>query len=77
MKRLSTSEPLTADDVAERVSKAAMRLLSILMDYRQQEGDLFKEISGSRYLDAGVLQAVYKELGDANELDRGAHRVGI
>lgn len=48
MKRLHTSDPLTADDVAERLDRAAMRALQILMEVRQTEG-LFEAVKGSRY----------------------------
>ena len=61
MKRLSTSDPLTADDVAERLDKAAERVLHILMDTRQQEGDLYEQVRGSRYL-KGALELLAGEL---------------
>lgn len=61
-KRLSTNEPLTEHDVAERISHAADRLLRILMDIRQQEGDLFKDVRTSRYLPGGELQMLHEEL---------------
>lgn len=50
MKRQNPSEPLTADDVAERLDRAAVRVLRILLDVRQADGDLCVEVKGSRYL---------------------------
>jgi hypothetical protein len=49
MKRLSTSDPLTADDVADRLNRAMVRTMRILMEVRQTEG-LFDEVKRSRYL---------------------------
>ncbi len=61
-KRLSASEPLTEHDVAERLSRAADRLLRILMDVRQAEGDLFEDVKRSRYLPGGLLEGLAAEL---------------
>lgn len=49
MKRCSTTDPLTPDDVAERLDHAALRVLRILMDVRQIEG-LCDAVKQSRYL---------------------------
>lgn len=61
-KRLSTAEPLTEHDVAERLSHAAERTLRILMDVRQTEGDLYEDVKHSRYLLGGLLEALAAEL---------------
>lgn len=47
-KRLATDEPLTEHDVAERLDKASVRVLSILMDARQL--GLMESVRTSRYL---------------------------
>ena len=46
-KRSSTDEPLTEHDVAERLDKAVMRTLEILMDARQM--GIMAEVKSSRY----------------------------
>lgn len=61
-KRCSTAEPLTEHDVADRLDKAALRLLRILMDTRQAEGDLYADVRRSRYLTNG-LDLLIEELG--------------
>lgn len=48
-KRSSPDEPLTEHDVAERLDRAAIRVLSIMMDVRQTEG-LYESVKASRYL---------------------------
>jgi hypothetical protein len=48
-KRLSASDPLTEHDVAERIDRAAMRLLRMLGDVREADGDLFDDVRRSRY----------------------------
>lgn len=60
MKRLSTADPLTPDDVAERLDRAALRTLRILMDVRQHP-DLQEPVKHSRYL-TNVLPALAAEL---------------
>jgi hypothetical protein len=59
-KRLSTSEPLTEHDVAERLDKAAFRVLRILMDVRQTPG-LLEGVKHSRYT-TNVLNLLAAEL---------------
>ncbi len=59
-KRSSTSEPLTEHDVAERLDRAAVRTLRILMDARQIDG-LAEQVRGSRYL-TNSLAALAAEL---------------
>lgn len=61
-KRLSTADPLTEHDVAERLTHSAERTLRILMDVRQTEGDLFEDVKHSRYLLGGLLEALAAEL---------------
>ena len=51
---------LTADDVARRLDRAVVRVLRIMMDTRQQEGDLYNDVRHSRYL--GSLDALAYEL---------------
>jgi hypothetical protein len=48
-KRLSTDEPLTEHDVADRLDKAALRTLRIMMDARQISPEFFEAVKGSRY----------------------------
>jgi hypothetical protein len=60
-KRLSTDEPLTEHDIAARIDKAALRLINILMDIRQQEGDLWHDVRRSRYM-SGVLGMLGEEI---------------
>jgi hypothetical protein len=47
-KRLSASEPLTEHDAAERLDRAALRTVSILMDLRQL--GMMDLVKHSRYL---------------------------
>lgn len=61
-KRLSTDEPLTEHDVADRIDKAASRLLRIFWDVRQIGGDLAPAVVRSRYLTAGCLDELAAEL---------------
>jgi hypothetical protein len=49
VKREKVTDPLTPDDVAERLSKAMLRCWRILMDVRQ-DPDLYREVRNSRYL---------------------------
>lgn len=60
MKRSNPQEPLTPDDVAERLDRAAMRVLHILMDIRQTDG-LQEQVEQSRYL-RGSLEALRAEM---------------
>ncbi len=48
-KRTGSDQPLTEHDVAERLDKAALRTLRILMEARQIPG-LQDAVKGSRYL---------------------------
>lgn len=53
MKRLSTSDPLTADDVADRLNRALDRALRIMWDVRLNGGELMWErVKMSHYLHA-------------------------
>lgn len=61
-KRLSTDEPLTEHDVADRIDKAADRLLRIFWDVRQIGGDLAPSVVRSRYLTSGCLDELAAEL---------------
>jgi hypothetical protein len=60
VKRSNPQEPLTPDDVAERLDRAAMRVLHILMDIRQTDG-LQEQVEQSRYL-RGSLEALRAEM---------------
>lgn len=60
-KRRSVDEPLTEHDVADRLDRAAVRTLRILMDVRQQPGDLYEQVRASRYL-TNSLSALMAEL---------------
>lgn len=62
MKRFSTDQPLTADDVAERLDHAALRLLRIMYDVRQTPGTLLADVRRSRYFTNAVNALAY-ELG--------------
>jgi hypothetical protein len=59
-KRLSTDRPLTEHDVAERLDRAALRVLHILVDARQL--GLMEEVKQSRY-HTNSLNALAAELG--------------
>jgi hypothetical protein len=58
-KRLSAGDPLTEHDVAERIDRAALRLLRIMGDIRQQGG--MEAVRHSRYL-TNVLGMLAAEL---------------
>lgn len=62
-KRLSTDEPLTEHDVADRLDKAALRLLRIMWDARQL--GMVEAVSNSRYFTnvTGALRAELDEWG--------------
>lgn len=60
MKRLSTSDPLTADDVADRLNRALDRALRIMWDVRRTEGDLLDEVKRSRYLGPAGHHVAYE-----------------
>jgi hypothetical protein len=60
MKRLSTKDPLTPDDVAERLAKSAVRTWTILAECRQ-DPVLFEAVKASRY-EAGALAGLMSEL---------------
>jgi hypothetical protein len=47
-KRLSTGDPLTEHDVAERLDKAILRVIRIMSDARQQ--GYMDQVKNSRYL---------------------------
>lgn len=59
-KRLSTDEPLTEHDIAERLDKAALRVWQIMLDARQIEG-LMEQVKHSRYC-TNVLGELVEEL---------------
>src|SRR5580693_8523901 len=58
-KRLNTSEPLTEHDVADRLDRAALRVVRIMMDTRQL--GMMEQVKHSRYL-TGVLNMLAAEL---------------
>jgi hypothetical protein len=58
-KRLRASDPLTEHDVAERLDKAALRVLRIMSDARQQ--GYMEAVRHSRYL-TNVLGMLAAEL---------------
>lgn len=58
-KRTSTDQPLTEHDVAERLDKAAMRVLKILVEVREM--DILPLVKSSRYL-TNSLNALAAEL---------------
>jgi hypothetical protein len=62
-KRLSTADPLTEHDVADRIDRAALRLARILADIRQQGG--MEAVQHSRYLTnaANILAAELQAWG--------------
>lgn len=64
-KRTDREQPLTEHDVADRLDKAALRVLRIMMDARQL--GLMKDIKLSRYL-TNALSALRAEL-DLWEVD--------
>lgn len=59
-KRLGTDEPLTEHDVAERLDRAASRVLRILWDTRQL--GLAQQVRASRYLTSNTLGILRAEL---------------
>jgi hypothetical protein len=58
-KRSSADQPLTEHDVAERLDKASMRVLTILMQTREM--GLMDKVKHSRYL-TNSLNALAAEL---------------
>lgn len=58
-KRLHASDPLTEHDVAERLDKAALRVVRIMSDARQQ--GYMDAVKHSRYL-TGALNLLAAEL---------------
>lgn len=62
-KRLSTDQPLTEHDIADRLDRAALRLLRIMWDARQL--GLMDPVRGSRYFTnvCGALQAELEAWG--------------
>lgn len=73
-KRLSTNEPLTEHDVAERLDRAAIRTVRILMDARQV--GVMEQVRHSRYLtnSLGILAAELRVWGV--EPEQGHDREG-
>lgn len=62
MKRTSADQPLTPDDVAERLDKAALRVLRIMYDIRENGGpELLAQVRSSRYL-TNAVNALAAEL---------------
>lgn len=59
-KRLSTSEPLTEHDVAERLDHAALRLLRIMYDLRENSPELVGPVRASRYWTGAVNALAYE-----------------
>lgn len=60
-KRLSTTEPLTEHDVADRLDKAALRVWRIMLDTRQQSPEFYEAVRHSRYL-TNVIPELRKEM---------------
>lgn len=60
MKRQSTDEPLTPDDVAERLDKALVRVLRIMYEVRTREGSLLADVRQSRYLGPAINHVAYE-----------------
>ncbi len=58
-KRLSTEDPLTEHDVAERLDKAALRTYRILFEVREM--GLQDQVKSSRYL-TNIINALAAEL---------------
>lgn len=56
-KRLSTDEPLTEHDVADRLDKAALRLWRILLDVEQLGPETERRVRASRYLTNATSEA--------------------
>lgn len=61
-KRLDKDDPLTEHDIADRLARAAYRLLRIMQDVRQLPGDVMQDVQQSRYLPAGLLDDLAAEL---------------
>lgn len=61
MKRLRPTDPLTADDVAERLNRAIFRALRILMEVRQ-DPNLFEQVKQSPYLVCGIPEELRDEM---------------
>lgn len=59
-KRLDAGEPLTEHDIAERLDKAASRVLRIMWDARQL--GLAEQVADSRYLSSNTLGVLRAEL---------------
>lgn len=59
-KRLSTDDPLTEHDVADRLDKAMLRVWRILLDVRQ-DPVLYEAVRQSRYR-TNVMHELMKEL---------------
>lgn len=68
-KRLSTDRPLTEHDVAERLDRAALRVLNILTDARA--AGIQTAVGGSRYLAANALESLTEELDVWTRARRG------
>lgn len=58
-KRTSTADPLTEHDVADRIDKAGLRLLRILIEIREME--MVEEVKTSRYF-TNALPALAAEM---------------
>jgi hypothetical protein len=58
-KRTSTDQPLTEHDVAERLDRAALRLLRLLIEIRNL--GIVEQVKGSRY-HTNALDLVEKEI---------------
>jgi hypothetical protein len=54
-KRSRTDEPLTEHDVAERLDRAVMRVVRIMMDVRQLGPDMVDLVKRSRYTTNALL----------------------
>lgn len=59
-KRHSTDQPLTEHDVAERLTHAALRTYTILVQMREQ--DMMDVVKSSRYHHPELLQMLRDEL---------------
>lgn len=59
-KRLSTSEPLTEHDIAERLDKAVLRVIRIMADARQL--GFHEPVRDSRYMTVNSLGILRAEL---------------
>lgn len=61
-KRRDPSQPLTEHDVAERLDRAALRLLRIMWDVRVNHPELLGPVRSSRYFTNAAAALAY-ELG--------------